>query len=360
MVKFLFVIFFPFITNYLFAQSASISGRIKNAKGKSITFLRPTQALSTYEFKMAYVEIPVEANGTFQIVFQLDEPEIINATLYDSLDRLEFRYNFFLSPNDKLQVSAISGQFVKETKVAGKGSNNNQPLAIYTDYDSIDLFYKDTLPDRIYDYVVKANNEHHLLLKAYIRKYKPSQKFIEAWNYHLAYKPAETYYSFEHSNAFGIREAYKRNKDKWLARRQELFKSHSLSNDSALVAPAYRSLIRYYLLRTKESLWTLAYEDRTNFLRDWYEGDTAKGWLTYQKDAENQLQQLILEKTFTGKTKEYAYALLLEGAIVHSSIENLVAIYDDFIKQYPVSKYRKFFDDPVAVYSQATTKTSNR
>ena len=283
MIKFLSLVIFIFFTNYSFTQSASISGRIINAKGRIITFLRPTQTLSTYKFKMAYVETPVEANGSFKIIFQIDEPEIINVTLYDSLDKLEFKYNFFLSPDDKLKVSAISGQSVEKTKVTGKGSNNNKPLAIYTDYDSIDVFYKDTLPDRIYDYVVRTNNEHHQLLKTYIRQYKPSKKFIEAWNYHLAYEPAETYYSFEHSNAFGIREAYKRNKDKWLERRQELFKSNNLSNDSALVAPAYRSLVRYYLLRTKESLWKLAYEDRTDFLQDWYAEDTAKGWVVYQK-----------------------------------------------------------------------------
>lgn len=344
MIKFLFLLSFMCINTYSFTQSASISGRIKNAKGRIISFTRSSQTLSTYEFKMAYAEIQVDKEGSFKTAFEIEEPEIIKATLYDSLDKLELQYNFFLTPGDKLQVLAVAGD------------NNNQPLALFTDYDSIDVFYKDTLPDRIYNYVLKTNNEHRRLLKTYINQYQPSKEFIEAWDYHLAYKPAETYYDFEHSNAFDIREAYKRNKDKWLERRQELFKAIRLSNDSALAAPAYRSLVRYYLLRTKETLWRLAYENRSAFLQEWYADDTTKGWSAFQKDAENQLLQRIIEKTSTGKTKEYAYALLLEGSINRSSIVNLVAIYNDFTKQYPASKYRKFFDGPVATINKQQQK----
>lgn len=334
------------------AQKVTISGTIKNSSGKTISFARPSKWLKYDHFKQGFVDATIKKNDSFHIVLNVQEPEIVFATIYDdSLEKYLFRYNFFLSPGDNLKLIAATDQSAAEVKVFGKGANNNQPLLIFEE-DSIQRFYKDSLPDRAYNYIIAYGKRNKGSLKNYISKYKPTQAFINSWQYQLVYQPVELYYSFEHGNAFGIRKEYARNKEKWIAKRNELLEKVSLANSAALVAPSYRDFIKTYLLRTKESLWKQFGENRAVFLQEWYGDDTAKGAVIFKNDMENQLQQKIIEKSFSGETKEFLYAILFESCLEDHAVTNLISIYNDFKIQYPNSQYRKLFDAPIAGISK--------
>jgi thiol-disulfide isomerase/thioredoxin len=344
----LFIIFFLIVTKPIQSQTASVSGIIKNGNGKTINFYRPSKSLRLDYFKQGFKEIKVARNGSFKLAMPVGEPEIIFVSIYDdSLEKILFRYNLFLSPGDNLTLLFDLNEPVSSVAVSGKGANNNQPLEIFEEPDSTRRFYKDTLPDNIYNYVRRISERHRQVLRKYISRYKPSAAFIKAWEYELAYEPADIYYGFEHNNAFGIRKEYERNREKWIDKRQEMLAKISFSNDAALVSPHYQAFIKTYLLRTKESLWKLSIENRSVFLQEWYANDTVSGWSDFRKDMENQLLQKIIEKYFTGKTKEFLYAILLEDAIAENTITNLIRIYGDFKKQYPGSNYRKLFDRPI-------------
>lgn len=344
-----FILLLSSIANIAIAQTGTITGTIQNGQNKTITFYQPTQPWFYDYFKKSMVDAVLDQKGNFTTKFELDKPAVITATAYDdSLDKTIFEYTFFLSPGDDIQLSAILGDAGDKIKVTGKGANNNQFLSLAKDHDSVRSFYGDTLPYRFYNYAVAVNKKHKQQLQQYITRHKPSASFIAAWNYNLQYEVADMYYNFKNDNAFGIRKEYERQKLAWEQKEKEVLQQIKLSNDEALTAPTYSHLIKLYLLRTKESLWRMASSDRTGFLLQWYPEDTARGWDDYKKDPENQLRQRIIEKNFTGKTKEYLYAALLEGSVETKAIENLISIYTDFKKQYPDSKYRILFDAPMA------------
>jgi thiol-disulfide isomerase/thioredoxin len=331
------------------AQTATISGVIKNGAGKTLYFDRPTKRFWGDYFNQSSHEVKIKKDGSFRLVLKADMPEIIFVNIYDEdLKKEVFRYNLFVTPGDDLKLTSATNESADKVKVSGKGINNNQPLLIFEDHNKVVSFYKDTVPDRIYDFVITTNLQDNETLKKYIETYKPSPAFTEAWKYHLAYQPIAVYYAYEQNNAYGIRKEYERNKEKWLGKRNELLNKVSLNNDAAIASPLYLNFLRNYLLRTKEALWKQARENRSAFLQEWYAEDTVNGWTTFQYDMENKLRQRIIERSFTGKAKEFLYAVLFESALADNSVINFVPIYKDFVAQFPTSKYRKLFDEPVA------------
>ncbi|RYY61188.1 MAG: TlpA family protein disulfide reductase, partial [Chitinophagaceae bacterium] len=175
-----------------------------------------------------------------------------------------------------------------------------------------------------------------------------STDFIRLWTAELDYSKASTFFGYRTNNIFGIRDAYARNRSIWEKYQQDAFDGLPVSNDGAVAAPAYMKLVRNLVLRTKEAAWAKARTDRAAFLQTWYAEDTTTGWARFQADMENDLCARIIEKTFTGAAREYAYASLLESEIHSSSIVNLVSIYAVFKGQFPDSRYRQFFDGPMA------------
>ena len=207
---------------------------------------------------------------------------------------------------------------------------------------------KDTVPDNVFAYAQQESKKDELALENYIKTNKPSKDFIEAWKYQIAYAPVKEYYSFAQQRKYYIKEAYKRNIKSWNAAFDQLLKKAPLINEAALISVNYRYFLHDYLTRSKEQLWEDAAVDMDEFINKWYAGDIAKGKDDFNSDKVNRPCQKIVEATFTGKLKEYMYGQIIKEAIKESIVSNLALVYDDFLKQFPNTKYKKIYDKPVA------------
>jgi thiol-disulfide isomerase/thioredoxin len=231
--------------------------------------------------------------------------------------------------------------------VSGIGAQNNQQLEI-SNYSGIMNDSKDTLPENVLAYVQQEYTKDQAALKNYIEKNKPSKEFIEAWQHQIAYAPVKEYYSFAQQRKYHIKEAYKRNIKSWNAVFEQLLKNAPLINEAALSSSNYRYFLNDYLQRTKEQLWNEAGIDMNAFIKKWYGDDVGKGEVDFNNDPSNIPCQKIAEATFTGKVKEYMYGQIIKNALKESVITNLALVYDDFLKQFPNTKYKKIYDKPVA------------
>ena len=298
-----------------FPQVAKITGVAKNLPAGKIFLIHPGYDFMLDNVSVGYQETIPNKKGAFSIsVHRLTEPQIMKANFVDSSGK-SVGYNLFLSPGDQLEIKYDKNSPENKFIVTGKGSKNNQPLDIYGNDDSIYHFFGDTLPGRIINYLESLNTIHKKTLLTYIQQQQPSPEFIAAWNTNLQYEVVDAYFHFASDIAPRIREAYRRNYDKWNDLRTALFDEAPLLNEEALRSPNYRNLLDFYLLRTKESLWTEAEDHRSDFLLKWYGKDTARGAESFADDKSNDLQQRIIEKQFSGKVKEYLYAVLIQGSI---------------------------------------------
>ena len=346
------------LSTQIFAQNATIKGTIRNAVIGQRIIISPPSYLHSCNYQEK--EYPVDGMGNFHIDIELQQPEIIEMILYDT-NKHYLVYNLFLSPGDKLNFTAIAGEPASKIKVTGKGAHNNQLLAIsnqgfmkWSD-TSANKYYGDTLPDRVYSFLADKYQQHQQVLTNYIKQHKPSREFISTWQKNLQYGLAYEYYTFEKENAYKIYSAnkqkwdvYNRNESKWISKRPDFFQEDKLSNDAALNVPNYLNLLNTYLDRKKEQSWRESAENREAFILKWYGTDITKGWQEFFEDNDNHFRQRIIEKLFTGKTKEYLYALLVGDILNGNNFKNIGTIYNDFIRQYPASQYRKYLDEPVA------------
>jgi thiol-disulfide isomerase/thioredoxin len=151
---------------------------------------------------------------------------------------------------------------------------------------------------------------------------------------------AREYYSFKENNKFGIRPAYGRHQAEWQRVQDSLFTGLNLDNAEAVPSPSYQSFLGEFLLRTKEDLWTEAYEHPTDFYRTWYDTTPEAGIDLFRADQQNLLQEKIILHYFKSPAVvEYLYALLLEDALWSRNPTNFLPIYDRFKKRFPHSTY---------------------
>lgn len=319
-----------------FSQMAKVNGIIKNAHNGKLIVIRPAFPFSYNNIYLGSQEIKLNNTGEFNLMFDLEEPEMMNASLEDSAGRHVANYNFYLSPGDDLKMEKDEKMQPYYFKVTGKGFENNQLLQIDRN-DSIQNFYGDSIPDRVISYLETNNQIHKKVLAEYISKHHPTKTFVHAWNKNLQYETLNAYYSFAANNAFN--EAYERNYNKWNKITTSLFLNAPLVNENALDAAAYKEFLSTFLLRFRGGLWRQFEDNRSNFLTEWYGNDTAAGVELFLEDKHNELGKKIIEKFFTGRVKEYAYAVLISGAINESDIKNLTDVYQQFKLQFPFSSY---------------------
>ncbi len=329
-----------------FSQSAKIRGVIQNNPDGKISLIRPAFAFMAGNVNLGYQGIILDKKGAFSFSVNLPAPEIMTINIADNTGKFFSSYNLFLSPGDRLTVNASGKQPEYIFSVTGKGANNNQLLAVNENF-GIEKYYGDTLPGRAAAYLDSQYQSHQKIVTAYIEQHHPSVDFETAWKANLQYEMLEAYFGFETNNAFRIDEAYDRNYDEWTRIRRSLFIKAPLVNDAALVSVNYTNFLGTWLLRTKENLWRQFEDKRPDFLLNWYGKDTAAGAKLYAEDHTNDLQQRIIEKYFTGKAKEYLYALLINMSLQERDIKDLSTIYSRFQSQFPSSIYLQIFDAPM-------------
>ena len=330
----------------VFSQSAKIRGVIKNNPNGKISLIRPAFAFTVGNINLGYQGIVLDKKGAFGFSVELPAPEIMTINIADNTGKFFSSYNLFISPGDRLTVNASGKQPDYTFSVTGKGADNNQLLAVNENF-GIEKYYGDTLPGRAVAYLDSQYQSHQKIVLEYIQQHHPSVNFETAWKANLQYEKLEAYFAFETNNAFRIEEAYKRNHDQWTGMRRSFLINAPLVNDAALAGLKYKEFLELYLVRTKENLWNQVEDNRAAFLQEWYGKDTAAGAKLYAEDHSNDLQQRIIEKYFTGKTKEYLYAILINGSLKDKDIKNLSTVYGQFRSQFPSSDYLQIFDAPM-------------
>lgn len=319
------------------AQNAVLSILIENAKNVRCSVWIPT------EVKDNYHEILLVSGKATEQTLKLSKPCFVSLYCPDYTDNKYFNYSLYLSPGDNLEFKADFKKADFGITVTGKGSNNNQPLMALTDDAQLARFYKDTLPGRV---INQLNTEQHTRennLEKYIALYHPSEDYIKAWKTNLPYMIAHDYYLFKELNKYQISEAYYRNYADWQKVTDSLFTGAKLDNSDALNSPHYILLMRDYLVREREHLMYLAEAQPGKFFREWYHTDTLTGKKLLAEDNRNLVQEKIINRYFTGKSAEFAFAVLFEDATRESDPANIPEIFGRFKNRYPNSVYNSMF-----------------
>lgn len=331
------------------AQTTIIKGKIHSMKGAKISIGRPTK-WSVYDTqKVGFIESEIAQNGEFTLNLGSVDKEIIFFSVWDKQtdSRLFFQY-LYITKGDNL---FLLEDFDKQIRISGKSEKyNGQLQGLKNEY-----FYtnaeQDSLPNRVYNGITNNYQRFEKVIHE-IEEYKQAPTdFIEAWNYHLKYfKLASFYYTYGNSS-----REIKSNKN-WANLLNELLSEVEISNDKALIAPAYCEFLRIFLLRKNEEIRD-DYEERPMiFYKEWFGGDSLKAKAVMEIDYTNQLKQKIIERYFTGKVKEHLYVLLFDSMIHNQHFFNAQSVFNDFERQYPNSQYIKYFKKPI---QEATARLGN-
>lgn len=304
-----------------------------------------------------YGWITIEKNSSFSIplmpgkivahTFKLTQPSFVNLSCYDTANGARFfNYAFYLSPGDDLELKADFNKPGFDVQVTGKGSNNNQPLmGLMDEQDELYSFYKygDTVPARLIEKINSQRRIRESNLKKYITLYHPSQDYIKDWKRDLPYFTAYNYYFFKENHKYAIWDAYLRNYTKWQKVTDSLFGFARFNNDDALSTIHYPQLISAFLSRENERLLTVAEREPQAFYKEWYNTDTIAGKKLLNDDKHNFLQEKIINKYFNGKSAEYLFSILIEGAVHEGNTQNIPEIFERFEAKYPSSDYINLF-----------------
>lgn len=322
----------------ILAQKAIIKGKFENIKDSAFRIVLPNHFFDQ-DRKKSILNTKIDQTGNFYQELNLSNPEIAYLQYYNKTTNTSLLYSLFISPEDELIITIDNTLKPENIKVKGKHQENNQFLNISSNID-LQKFKGDTLPESVYKEIQQITLNNKLQLEKYIKEHKPSKEFIKNWQTNLEYIAPEAYYSFEHNNKFTIKNAYKRNIDKWKQYRNELFSKIKISNDEALNTESYQRLISDILLRTKEELWKESSgENKENFFKEWYNTSIVDGSKLFTDDPVNILTEKIIQKYYTGKSAEFAYVVLLNGSIKEENNKNLPQIFENFKKQFPNSSY---------------------
>jgi thiol-disulfide isomerase/thioredoxin len=343
-----FLLFF-FIQNISFAQKTTIHGKLPSMKGASVTIGRPTKWLVYDTPKTGFIETQIAQNGEFSLDLSAVEKEIIFLSIWDNLadKRLFFEY-LYVSKGENLLVLE---DFDKEVRISGK---HNQLKGISNEH-YITSMEQDSLPSRILT-IINGFYENDKKIIETINSSEPtSSDFKEAWSYHLKYAQLATFY-YNYGNKRLGNPAVNRNNDSWLSVINKLQKDAPICDDNALVAPSYHEFLRTFLMRKHDIVREDFYERPTLFYKEWFAGDSLKAKAVMEIDYTNQLKQKIIERYFTGKVKEYLYALLFDSMIQEQHFFNAKSVFSDFERQYPNSQYIKYFKKSI---QEATARLEN-
>ncbi|MBB6108420.1 Thiol-disulfide isomerase or thioredoxin [Mucilaginibacter lappiensis] len=341
------------------AQTATLHINIANTTSTDCYLWIPYYSFSRDFLQKGEITLALDKQKTGSYTISLTQPVFIN--LYcdaDSTRTKSLNYHFFLSPGDDVFFKADFNQKDNGIVVTGKGSNNNQPLAGNLIDIDLNKFNKDTLPNQVVAVINKQYNLNKKAFDTYSMKYKPSAAFIKSWQYNLQYYAPDVYYGFKEQAKYYVdKDAYHRNVASWNRATDSLFSAIKLSNDDALIADQYLGLLRNFLLREKERLWSASNETPDDFYKQWYNTNVEEGKKLFSDDMTNLLQEKIIHKYFTGKAAEYEYGVLFDGSLEERNPVNLVQIFERFKKQYPGSKYVEWFGpsiDSIAKRQQQT------
>lgn len=342
-----------FCCSAVYAQNVTIRAVLKNMAPGKITLYRPSQSY----LKDWVTDFPVTRNA-FTARLTVDQPEIAYVVCQDTASRELFKQYIFLQKGYDLHMVFGKKEDTLTLITTGKGAADNQKLAIAIsrNYDQLMDPAKDTLPSALYTRIMQQYRKDSLELDRYTRQHKPSPGFANAWKYQMKYQVPYDYVTFSSSYKFAIQNAYQRHLAAWQGIQEQLFTAAPLSDEKAMVAPVYILLLGDYAYRIPAKMKEEYSRNRTAFLYEWYGNDTAAGKKKFREDPDNRPQQKMTDRYFSGKAKEYMYAMLFVNALHFSQIINLEAIFSDFKRSFPQSRYIARFQPQFTALAQRTKR----
>ncbi|RFS16852.1 TlpA disulfide reductase family protein [Emticicia sp. C21] len=336
------------------AQKTNIKGEIPSMKGAWVSITRPTQLLVNNISKGTSTRTVISETGSFSFNADFLNKEIIILTIRDMQKDVKlFEQYFFITKGDNILLAEDDNKVVT---ISGTGAKNNQ-------LKGVSLFYnygqtkQDSLPYRINLIVNKFYENDKRIIDSLIISQNSSNDFNEIWNYHLKYaRQASLYHIYDDLNNTQ-KEGFKSNRQSWQNLFSTLQKEAPLSDEKALVAPAYHTYISLFLETKFIDAYDDYFDEPEKFYKEWYNGDSLTAETAMRKDFRNQFRQKIIERYFEGKVKEQMYAFLFESMINYTDYSNVETIYNDFRKQYPNSRFIKYFKKPLEEAISNTKRT---
>lgn len=332
-----------FSTGVILGQNATLHVTLANSQAINCIVYIPGQP------KEGLFGLPLNESGSATCSFKLIRPEFVNISFHNTDENKNnyMAYLLYISPGDNLALNADMNKSAAETRLSGKGCNNNQPQLSILDDSYTFSFFNDTLPNRVINAINNIQKIQLNNLDKYIKLYGPSLSFINDWKMNLRYYTADLYYFFKEQNKFRIGDAYQRNIGKWQKISDSLASVTKLDNDAALGTYHYDRFLNNFLNWEKERLSVEARLHPEAFYQEWYNADTVKGKKQFYSDGKNLVSEKIIHRYFSGKTAEYLYAVLLANAATERNLKNIPGIFGRFMAQYPDSKYINQFSPMV-------------
>lgn len=323
------------------AQNARLHVTLSHTTDTAIELRILSRQLNEDLFKKGAFTIPVNKLGS--AFFAIPMKEAVSVMLtggdFNSAGRY-FEYTLYLSPGDDLHLAVDFRQEGPKVTVSGKGSQNNAAgLISFPFYQNLSSFNGDTLPFRVMAAIRQQQHANDSVVGSFLTKYHPSPDRIINLRHECAYYGPQSYFEFKENNKYAIQDAYKRNFSTWKNIQDSLFAAIRLDNDTALASNSYLQLIRDFLPREKERLWNEANVNPQKFSREWYDTTATAGMELFHDDMTNNLQTKIIDRNFSGRSAQYLYATLFEGAIQNGNPKNIVSIFERFSQKYPRSEY---------------------
>ncbi|HJP61894.1 MAG TPA: TlpA disulfide reductase family protein [Mucilaginibacter sp.] len=342
------------IISAAFAQSTTLKVSLSNSTSTSCHIWLPDIPSNIDNANKGSLDIPLNTTGkgTHRFIFTKPEWASLWCASSDSNGAKSFHYLLYLSPGDQIDLKADFNAKDNGIVVTGKGSNNNQPLLSAFPRVDNESLYGDTLPDRIKASANKHQAEMKHAFDEYLATYKPSADFIKNERVNIQYAAVDQYFDFKENNKFQIRKQYEHTETKWRAMQDSLFATVKLNNDDAINTLSYISLVRTFMLREKERLWSEKFKNPEAFFKEWYNADVATGQKEYDDDQSNALQEKIINHYFSGQPAELLYAQLIDGALGEHNPKNLAEIFDRFKQKYPHSRYINWFSPTINTIRQ--------
>ncbi len=331
--------------NASFAQKTTIHGKIPSMQSGRIELMRPTKWLNIKTPYSSFYSKTINSKGEFFLEIADIDKEMVYLSVRDSTQNKNlFSQYFFMSKGDNILIEENSN---KEIKVTGIGANNNQLKGITERYPFGEV-RQDSLPSRIVRVINGFNIKEKNLIDSISRIFKTSTELRKTLSLHNKYKPLAEFYRRFGNESLSRREELKRNEESWIAALNKIVENAPISNDDALVAPSYHDFLLTFNFRKREQVLRDYEESPTVFYKEWFQGDSIVGKKAMEDDYKNQLNQKIIEKYFSGKSKEQMYAYMFDAMITEQNFINLKPIYADFKKAYPNSIFDKYFAKTLA------------
>ncbi|QDW23547.1 TlpA family protein disulfide reductase [Pedobacter sp. KBS0701] len=334
-----------------FAQKTSITVSIANSKAEEFSLLDTKQIFQAEFPEPKEMVVNLNKKKLASLNLELKRAGFFGLRCMGRTDREYLFYNLYIEPGNQLNIKIDFKRPDFGITVIGKGAENNQPsIALIKKTFSVQEFYGDTTPTRVISAIKKEEIRLQQNFDNYVKKYKPTKKFIADWRLNQRYFAAETYFSFKENNKFKIQGSHSSTMLSWEKIQDSLINEKSINNELAVYTPNYLSLIQEFLLRKKEKLWMMASDEPENFFREWYNMDQKEGMIAYSDDATNLLEEKIINKYFSGQSAEILYITLFNDAIDESYYKNVPQIFDRFKSHFPKSKYINWIKPYVEAY----------